>query len=174
MAKPGQAREIHIDGQDLRVKNLHAHRSGKIGQGLARKARRNRDRAGLRRRNRPRLRFTRFTLCKAPSTTPSSIPFILVRPTGKPWNEAVNNQALRTLARFDKLYAKWFRAHPRIVDDKDLTAGDISKYHVVLFGDPGSNRWIAKVSAEAAHPLDPRKRRRLRARNTPQRRTSPR
>ena len=75
-------------------------------------------------------------------------PFILVRPTGQPWNEAVNNQALRTLTRFDHLYAKWFRAHPRIVDDKDLTAADIAKYHVILFGDPGSNRWIAKVNGK--------------------------
>jgi pimeloyl-ACP methyl ester carboxylesterase len=73
-------------------------------------------------------------------------PFILVRPTGQPWSDAVNQQALRMLARFDHLYAKWFRAHPRIIDDKDLTAADIAKYHVVLFGDPGSNRWIAKVS----------------------------
>jgi hypothetical protein len=75
-------------------------------------------------------------------------PFILVRPTGTPWNDAVNQQALRTLARFDHLYAKWFRAHPRIVDDKDLTSGDIAKYHVVLFGDPGSNRWIAKLNGK--------------------------
>jgi pimeloyl-ACP methyl ester carboxylesterase len=75
-------------------------------------------------------------------------PFILVRPTGKPWNEAVNAQSLRTLARFDKLYAKWFRAHPRIVEDKDLTESDIANFHVVLFGDPGSNRWIAKVAGK--------------------------
>ena len=75
-------------------------------------------------------------------------PFILVRPTGQAWNDAVNQQALRMLARFDHLYAKWFRAHPRIVDDKDLTADDIAKYHVVLFGDPGSNRWIAKMAAK--------------------------
>jgi hypothetical protein len=75
-------------------------------------------------------------------------PFVLVRPTGKPWNEAVNAQALQTLARFDRLYAKWFRAHPRIVDDKDLTAADMAKYHVILFGDPGSNSWIAKVAGK--------------------------
>ncbi len=75
-------------------------------------------------------------------------PFILVRPTGKPWNDAVNDQALRTLARFDHLYAKWFRAHPRIVDDKDLTAADVANYHLILFGDPGSNRWIAKLNGK--------------------------
>ena len=64
-------------------------------------------------------------------------PFLLVRPTGTPWNEAVNQQALRTLARFDRLWAKYFRGHPFVKDDKDVTEADFAKYHVVLFGDPG-------------------------------------
>jgi hypothetical protein len=75
-------------------------------------------------------------------------PFLLVRPTGTPWNPAVNEQVLRTLARFDRLYARFFRAHPRVIDDKDVTAADLAKYNIVLFGDPGSNRWIAKVAAK--------------------------
>ena len=72
-------------------------------------------------------------------------PFLLVRPTGTPWNDAVNQQALRTLARFDKLWAKIFRGHPFVKDDKDVTPTDIANYHLVLFGDPGSNRLTAKV-----------------------------
>jgi hypothetical protein len=72
-------------------------------------------------------------------------PFLLVRPTGTPWNEAVNQQALRVLARFDRLHAKMLRAHPRMVDDKDITDADFGRFNVVLFGDPGSNRWIAKI-----------------------------
>ena len=75
-------------------------------------------------------------------------PFILVRPTGVPWNKAVHDQSLRTLDRFERLYARFFRAHPRRIDDKDLAAADISKYHVVLFGDPGSNSWIAKLNGK--------------------------
>ncbi len=75
-------------------------------------------------------------------------PFVLVRPTGKPWNEAVNQQALRSLARFDRLYAKFFRAHPRTIDDKDLTESDIARYNIVLFGDPGSNKWIANLNGK--------------------------
>ena len=59
-------------------------------------------------------------------------PFLLVRPTGTPWNEAVNQQALRTLARFDRLWAKYFRGHPFVKDDKDVTEADFAKYHVVL------------------------------------------
>lgn len=75
-------------------------------------------------------------------------PFLLVRPTGTPWNKAAHDQAMRMLARFDGLYAKNLRAHPRMKDDKDVTAADFSKYHVVLFGDPGSNRWIARLNGK--------------------------
>jgi hypothetical protein len=60
----------------------------------------------------------------------------------------VNAQALRTLARFDRLWAKFFRGHPFVKDDKDVTAADIAKYQLVLFGDPGSNRLIAKMLAK--------------------------
>lgn len=75
-------------------------------------------------------------------------PFLLVRPTGQPWNAAVNEQALRTLARFDRLWGRFFRGHPFMKDDKDVTAEDLAKYHVVLFGDPGSNAWIAKLNGQ--------------------------
>ena len=75
-------------------------------------------------------------------------PFLLVRPTGTPWNAAVNAQALRTLARFDRLWAKYFRGHPFVKDDKDVTAADIATYHLVLFGDPGSNRLIARIAGK--------------------------
>ena len=75
-------------------------------------------------------------------------PFLIVRPTGTPWNPAAHDQALRMLARFDRLYAKNLRAHPRVKDDKDVTRADFAKYHVVLFGDPGSNRWIAKMNGK--------------------------
>jgi hypothetical protein len=75
-------------------------------------------------------------------------PFLLVRPTGTPWNPAVNQQAIRAMARFDRLWAKFFRGHPYVKDDNDVTAADMAKYHVVLFGDPGSNRVMAKMLAK--------------------------
>jgi pimeloyl-ACP methyl ester carboxylesterase len=75
-------------------------------------------------------------------------PFLLVRPTGTPWNDAVNQQALKILARFDRLYARWYRAHPRIKNDTDVTEADFAKYNVALFGDPGSNRWIARIQGK--------------------------
>jgi len=75
-------------------------------------------------------------------------PFLLVRPTGKPWNPQVNDQALRTLVRLDRMWAKFFRGHPYVKDDKDVTEADLARYHVVLFGDPGSNKWIAKTNGK--------------------------
>ena len=41
-----------------------------------------------------------------------------------------------------------YRAHPRIKDDTEVTPADFAKYNVVLFGDPGSNRWIAKLAGK--------------------------
>jgi pimeloyl-ACP methyl ester carboxylesterase len=75
-------------------------------------------------------------------------PFLLVRPTGVPWNEEVNQQALRTMERFVRLWGKYFRGHPFVKDDKNVTPADFSKYNIVLFGDPGSNKWIARMKGD--------------------------
>ena len=75
-------------------------------------------------------------------------PFLLVRPTGTPWNEGSNRKALQRLEHFERVYARNYRAHVRIKDDKDVTAEDFAKYNVALFGDPGSNRWIAKAQGK--------------------------
>lgn len=75
-------------------------------------------------------------------------PFLIVRPTGTPWNGAAHKQALQILERFDRQYQMAFRGHLRVKDDKDVTEADLQKYHVVLFGDPGSNRLIAKLNGK--------------------------
>jgi hypothetical protein len=72
-------------------------------------------------------------------------PFLVVRPTGAPWNAAANGQALRILQRFERQYSIAYRGHLRLKDDKDVTSDDIARYHLILFGDPGSNRLIGKV-----------------------------
>ena len=72
-------------------------------------------------------------------------PFLLVRPTGTPWNTAANDQALKTLQAFDHAWARRYFAHPRVKNDTEVTEADFAKYNVVLFGDPGSNQWIARL-----------------------------
>lgn len=136
LRETGHAAMIKIDGQELHVKSAPriALEKSAAGWRVTRGARP----AGLH----------KIHALQGPIDDAFLDPFLLVRPTGVPWNEAVNRQALRTLARFDRLYAKFFRAHPRVVDDKDVTTADFAKYNVVLFGDPGSNRWIAKMNGK--------------------------
>ncbi|MDX2266904.1 MAG: hypothetical protein NW208_02285 [Bryobacter sp.] len=75
-------------------------------------------------------------------------PFLLVRPSGKPWNQAAHEQSLRIHNRFVRLYAKHLRAHPRTKLDRDVTAADLANYHIIAFGDPGSNRLLARTLAK--------------------------
>jgi hypothetical protein len=136
LGETGQASEIKIDGQDLKVKT---------GAGItlqksagAWKVDRNARQAGLHKTH----------ALQGPIDDAFLDPFLLVRPTGAAWNDAVTQQVLRTMARFDRLWAHYFRGHPFVKDDKDVTAADMAKYHVVLFGDPGSNKVMAKMLAK--------------------------
>lgn len=136
LRETGKARSIAIDGQTLAVKPAAAITLRKTG-GTWRV-----DRNGAL----PGLHKTHAL--QGPIDDAFLDPFLLVRPTGTPWNADVNAQALRSLARFDRLWAKFFRGHPFVKDDKDVTAADIANYHLVLFGDPGSNRLIAKLAGK--------------------------
>ena len=136
LRETGDAKEIRIDGQRLNVKGGPETTLEK--QGAAWKIIRSATQGGLHKTH----------ALQGPIDDAFLDPFLLVRPTGTPWNDAVNQQALRSMARFDRLWAKYFRGHPYVKDDKDVTDADFAKYHVVLFGDPGSNRWIAKVNGK--------------------------
>jgi len=132
MRETGKASEIQIDGQSIRVKGapemtLERSSSGwRLSEGKA---------MGLRKTH----------ALQGPVDDAFLDPFLLVRPTGTPWNAAVNELALKRLARFDQTYARFYRAHPRIKNDTDVTEADFARYNVVLFGDPGSNRWIGRL-----------------------------
>ncbi|MBI2689915.1 MAG: hypothetical protein HYX27_26720 [Acidobacteria bacterium] len=130
-----KAKTIHIDGQALKVKSaseIHLAKNGsrwKVSGPVL-----------------PGLRKTHAL--QGPIDDAFLDPFLLVRPTGTPWNKEANDQAVRILARFDRVYARYYRAHPRIKDDTDVTPEDFARYNVALFGDPGSNRHIAKILAK--------------------------
>jgi pimeloyl-ACP methyl ester carboxylesterase len=72
-------------------------------------------------------------------------PFLCVRGTGKPWDAAVGAWADASLRRFAFEWARYFRGDLPIKDDTDVTDADLRRCNLILFGDPGSNRWIAKV-----------------------------
>jgi pimeloyl-ACP methyl ester carboxylesterase len=130
------AREIKIDGQTLAVKAAPEITLDRDGG------------AWTVAKNGPASGLRKTHALQGPIDDAFLDPFLLVRPTGQPWNDAVNQQALRTMAHFDLMWAKYFRGHPFVKDDKDVTEADFAKYHVVLFGDPGSNQWIAKLNGQ--------------------------
>ena len=126
-----QAKEVKIDGQNLKVSGRAELSFEKLGGAwkLAGKA------SGLHKQHG----------LQGPIDDAFMDPFLLVRPTGTPWNVAAHEESLKRLKAFEAVYAKHLRAHPRVKDDRDVSAADFVKYNVVLFGDPGSNRWMAKV-----------------------------
>jgi hypothetical protein len=75
-------------------------------------------------------------------------PFLIVRPTGIPWNAAANAHAMRMLEVFERRYRLAYRGHPRVKVDRNVSEEDLKKYNLVLFGDPGSNHWIGRLNGK--------------------------
>jgi pimeloyl-ACP methyl ester carboxylesterase len=130
------AKEIKIDGQDLKAPSRPEIALEKTGD--AWKVDRSLTLTGLHKTHD----------LQGPIDDAFLDPFLMVRPTGVAWNDDVNQQALRTMAHFDKMWGKFFRGHPFVKDDKDVTDADMAKYHLVLFGDPGSNKLIARLNGK--------------------------
>ncbi|GAC1468090.1 MAG: prolyl oligopeptidase family serine peptidase [Isosphaeraceae bacterium] len=70
--------------------------------------------------------------------------FLCVRGTGNPWSPAVGRWSATRLDQFRAEWSVWMRGEARVKDDHAVTAEDIENHHLILFGDPGSNRWIAR------------------------------
>jgi poly(3-hydroxybutyrate) depolymerase len=71
--------------------------------------------------------------------------FLCVRGTGRPWNAQVQKYADASLKRFAYEWHRYFRGELPVKDDKDVTEEDVRTCNLILFGDPGSNPWIARV-----------------------------
>jgi hypothetical protein len=72
-------------------------------------------------------------------------PFLCVRGTGTPWNHSVGAWADASLRRFAYEFARYMRGELPVKNDTDVTEADVRTKHLILFGDPGSNPWIAKA-----------------------------
>ncbi|HLY74681.1 MAG TPA: prolyl oligopeptidase family serine peptidase, partial [Planctomycetota bacterium] len=71
--------------------------------------------------------------------------FLCVRGTGTPWNVAVHSRSEEILRQFSEEWSYHFRGELPVKDDARVTEDDVRKHHLILFGDPGSNRWIAQA-----------------------------
>ncbi|MBI4908473.1 MAG: prolyl oligopeptidase family serine peptidase [Acidobacteria bacterium] len=83
--------------------------------------------------------------------------FLCVRPTGTPRDAAANSLALQKLETFRANWDKFLRGDIRIKDDSNITDQDIAQHNLILFGDPGSNKLIARVMARLPIKWEPAK-----------------
>jgi pimeloyl-ACP methyl ester carboxylesterase len=74
--------------------------------------------------------------------------FAIVKPTGEAWSAESGRASEARRTRFEGEYAKWLRADPVVVDDKDVNAAMARSKNLVLFGDPGSNAVIKRIAAK--------------------------
>jgi pimeloyl-ACP methyl ester carboxylesterase len=95
-----------------------------------------------------RLAFRKKPRLQGPIDDAFSAPFVCVRGTGTPWHADVQAWADASLQRFQNEWRRFMRGELPIKNDSEITETDIKKYHLILFGDPGSNRWISKTLGE--------------------------
>jgi pimeloyl-ACP methyl ester carboxylesterase len=72
--------------------------------------------------------------------------FLVVRPTGAPLNVKVAGWVDAEMARATNEWRRHFRGDARVKDDTAVTDADLAAHHIVLWGDPSSNRLLAKLA----------------------------
>ncbi len=75
-------------------------------------------------------------------------PFLCVRGTGTPADPDVQVWADARLKTFADDWERWMRGELPIKNDVEVTDDDVKTRNLVLFGDPGSNSWIAKLAPD--------------------------
>lgn len=140
---PGKLR-VRIDGQELRMAIDEARarplRLRKSGTEWAPAKSKN----GHARRKRPGL--------QGPIDDAFQESFLVVRPTGPAWHPAIGDWVSRELARATNEWRAQFRGLARVKDDVDVSDADIAAHHLVLWGDPRSNRLLARIAGKL--PVD--------------------
>jgi hypothetical protein len=71
--------------------------------------------------------------------------FLMVRPTGTPMNEMVGNWAKSEQEHAAKLWRTQMRGDAPMKDDSAVTDADIASNNLVLWGDPQSNKVLARI-----------------------------
>lgn len=71
--------------------------------------------------------------------------FLMVRPTGQPFNKKVGAWTAAEQAHAVKHWRQQFRGEARVKADEDVTDEDIANHNLVLWGDPQSNKVLAKI-----------------------------
>ncbi|MBC8003747.1 MAG: prolyl oligopeptidase family serine peptidase [Opitutaceae bacterium] len=71
--------------------------------------------------------------------------FIVVRPTGKALNEKTSQWVDREMTRAVEQWRAQFRGDAQVKNDTEVSDADLANHNVVLWGDPSSNRLLARL-----------------------------
>lgn len=74
--------------------------------------------------------------------------FLMVRPTGTPTNETVGKWSTAEMAHAIEHWRRQFRGEAPVKNDDAVTEADIASSNLILWGDPTSNRLLAKIAAK--------------------------
>ncbi|MDB5302231.1 MAG: alpha/beta hydrolase: peptidase or carbohydrate esterase [Phycisphaerales bacterium] len=72
--------------------------------------------------------------------------FIMVTPTGQPLNEQTGTWVKAEEAHAIEHWRRQFRGEARVKDDAAISDADIANSNLVLWGDPSSNKVLAKIA----------------------------
>ena len=72
--------------------------------------------------------------------------FLMVRPTGAPRHEPTRSWAEAEMKHAVDHWRKQFRGEARVKADAEVTEADIATHNLVLWGDPGSNKVLARIA----------------------------
>jgi len=72
--------------------------------------------------------------------------FIFVTPTGSAANSATSARIQEEMQHAIKEWRRQFRGEPLVKKDSEINDADIASANLVLWGDPGSNAFLAKIA----------------------------
>jgi hypothetical protein len=74
--------------------------------------------------------------------------FIFVRPTQTAFTDIMAKWTDKELARAIEHWRRHFRGEPRVKNDEDITEDDAKSSHLILWGDPDSNKYLRSITAD--------------------------
>ncbi|HZE95581.1 MAG TPA: prolyl oligopeptidase family serine peptidase [Planctomycetota bacterium] len=74
--------------------------------------------------------------------------FVMVKPTGRPLNEKVGAWTATELQHAVDHWRQQYRGEARVIADDAVSDADIANSNLVLWGDPSSNKILAKIAGK--------------------------
>jgi pimeloyl-ACP methyl ester carboxylesterase len=74
--------------------------------------------------------------------------FLMVRPTGTPLNAKTGAWVTAEMAHAVEHWRRQFRGEARVKDDLDVSEDDIASSNLILWGDPSSNKLLARIAGK--------------------------